>query len=159
MTTAAYLTAPTASGGLVSSHVISQQCTLSIDFIWRPRTKSPSLSAVAEIHQLPTSVDGLYSFRDLYSLLDATGRAAFESERRVFDDQLRERLAKDEISPLYFYRCLARMTQEQLAARSRSRQSFVSQVEKRKRPLTWKQAKKFAAALGIEPAQLMKGGA
>jgi len=104
---------------------------------------------------LPEAVNDRYTFGDLYALLDETGRAAFAEHGRVLDGQLREQLKRGTISPLYFHRCLARMTQEQLAARSGSRQSFVSRIERSKRPLSPRQAKRFGAVLGVAPEALM----
>lgn len=106
--------------------------------------------------ELPPARSGRFSFRDMISLLDASGVDAFEHQRRLRDAELRQRHERGEVSSLYFYRCLARMTQEQLASRAHSRQAFISQLEQRRRPLTWKQATKLAAALGIRPAQLLE---
>lgn len=155
--TATYATPITGSGPVFFYDLKRQSPdTMSIDFVGRIRASSPSTTTIVEVKTLPDAINERYSFRAIYSLLDAVGQAAFENERASFDGRLRERFAQKEVSALYFYRCLSRMTQEELAARSGSRQSFLSQVEKRKRPLTWKQAKKFAEALGIEPARLME---
>src|SRR5205823_9632082 len=91
-------------------------------------THLPSLPDIAS--------DESYSFGDILSLLSPKGRATFESESRAIDEALRERFKRGKVTPLYFYRRLARMTQEQLAERSGSRQSYISQIEQGKRPLT-----------------------
>jgi DNA-binding XRE family transcriptional regulator len=96
-----------------------------------------------------------YSFEDIYALLGQRGRAAAASERQSLDASLRSKLRKGEITALYFYRVLCRMTQQDLAKSVGSRQGFISQLEKGRRPLTWKQAKKFAEALGVMPKQLL----
>lgn len=153
---AEYVTFCTASGPVANFAFIGL-CLPSIDFVGRARAVSPNSGTFIELKKtVPEPVRGRYSFRELYSSLDDAERLAAESERAAFDESLRIRLERNEISRLYYYRCLARMTQEQLAARSGSRQSFLSQVEKRKRTLTWKQAEKFATALRVEPEQLME---
>jgi DNA-binding XRE family transcriptional regulator len=120
------------------------------------QTASAAEATSTSLTKLPAPRNGRFSLRDLVSVLDRSGREAFEQQGVVQNAKLRERHERGEISSLFFYRCLARMTQEQLAERAHSRQSFVSQLEKRQRPLTWKQATKLARALGIEPAQLME---
>jgi DNA-binding XRE family transcriptional regulator len=114
-------------------------------------------TTVANIRSLPEpSSDDTYTLGQLVSLLSPVGRDAFENESRVINRQLQHRFDRGEISAVYFYRCLARMTQEQLAERAGSRQSYISQIEQRRRPLTLKQAKKLAPALGVAPSQLFK---
>jgi|ERR1700682_122704 len=153
---ASYLTPCTASSPGVLRN-LPGNCITSLEFVNRIRAVSPNISVFVQLKKpVPEPVGGRYSFRELFSSLDNVEQKAAAEERAAFDTSLRDRLARDEISPLYYYRCLARMTQEQLATKSDSRQSFLSQVEKRKRTLTWKQAEKFAAALDVEPEQLME---
>lgn len=120
------------------------------------QTASTTVATLANLKQLPPARNGRFSLRDLVSVLDSSGREAFNHQGTLQDAQLRARHDRAEISSLYFYRCLARITQEQLAERAHSRQSFISQLEKRRRPLTWKQARKLAVTLGVQPAQLME---
>ena len=141
---------PTFGDALRQSHLAFRVDILPVD------TASLSEPIVARVRQLPAPREGRYSFRDMMSLLDAKGRTAFEAHGREQDAVLRAQHENGEISSLYFYRCLARMTQEQVAKRAHSRQAFVSQLEKRRRPLTWKQAKKLGSALGVSPEKLME---
>jgi hypothetical protein len=120
------------------------------------QTASPHETTVARVKPLPRAQNGRFSFRDMLSVLDDAGLAEFNQQGIMLHNQLRKRYERGEVSALFFYRSLAHMTQEQLAIRARSRQSFISQLEKQRRPLTWKQAKKFAPALGVLPAQLME---
>lgn len=153
---AEYLTPCTVSGPSLSFN-LSGRCSLSIDFVDRIRAFSPNSGTLIKLAKKSDATTGRrYSFREVFASLDETERAAAESERASFDLNLKLKLEKGEISRLCYYRRLARMTQEQLAERSGSRQAFLCRVEKRKRTLTWKQAEKFAAALGIDPAQLME---
>lgn len=119
-------------------------------------TASPAAYTVGQVKQLPRPTNGRFSFRDLVSILNDSGRAAFDHQGTLRDAELRQQHERGAVTSLYFYRCMARFTQEQLADLARSRQSFISQVERRKRSLTWKQATKFASALGVTPVQLME---
>jgi DNA-binding XRE family transcriptional regulator len=154
--TATYLNDRTASTAVSFYDFVQRRPVASVEFATRIRSVSPAVTSAVEIRRLPEPVDGTYSFHDLYSLLDAAGRSEFEREEGRIDAELSDRFNRKEISPLFYYRCVVGMTQEELAARAGSRQSFLSQVEKRKRPLTWKQARKFAAVLGVQAASLME---
>ena len=149
------------SAGLSDSFIVDVPrkavASLWIDII-PMQTASEASVVIAPVppRELPSPRNGRFSFRDLMSVLDASGIAAFDHQRQLRDSELRQRHERGEVSSLYFYRCLARMTQEQLATRAHSRQAFISQLEKRRRPLTWKQATKLAAALGVRPQQLLE---
>jgi len=133
----------------------SPPTVLAIDVADRPPTASGN-AVVISVHRLPPATNGSFSFRSLHALLDDKGRNIFDAHRAATNMELHQRLNAGEITPLFYHRRLARMTQEQLAERAGSRQAYLSQVEKGKRPLTWKQAVKFAHVLGVAPAQLMK---
>jgi antitoxin component HigA of HigAB toxin-antitoxin module len=152
-----YLAFRTASGPAFDVNLIGRFSPSSFDFVGRERAASPKACMFVELPvKVARPARGRYSFREVFSSLNTVELTAAQEERSAFDENLRSRLEIGEVSRLYYYRCLKRMTQEQLAAWSGSRQSFLSQVEKRKRALTWKQAEKFAAALGIEPEELME---
>jgi len=93
---------------------------------------------------------------DLIAMLSPVGRRAMRSEARVLNEMLREEFARGEVSPVTYYRRLARMSQEQLAGLSGVGQSYISRIERGRAGLTYKQAQKLAPALGVDPKQLIK---
>lgn len=104
----------------------------------------------------PSKPSSEFSLDDLLELLPAASRAAAATEARVLNDALRESFSRGEVPAVTYYRRLARMSQEQLAARSGVRQSYVSRIERGRASLTLKMAKRLAPHLGVDFRQLIE---
>lgn len=97
-----------------------------------------------------------HTLADLVAMLDERGREAMNNEEALLDAELTAQFEAGALEPLAYYRKLCSMTQEELAVRAGSTQAFISQIERGRRPLTLKQAKKFATALGVSAKQLLR---